>query len=125
MAQKSIGEILTGFDLRRTLNLMTIPNMFVMFVVLLGVLHIIASLISGTNIADFGRFQTPVMLLFYAMVIILIQTVMTNADIGSLPATLSNKWTLLGFIIIFALVWWLSATGSELIPEVFSLVSIP
>lgn len=124
MAKESKWSIIKRIDLNQ-LNILTeIPYLLVIFLFVIFGLHIIAALINGANITEFGPLRLPMLVLVTVLLMVLVLTIVQRFSLESVQLVLGNWSILIGLAIILAFVIWLSSPeqGLRLIPTIFSAV---
>lgn len=123
MARPTQTELFAADELRRIRALTTIPFMIIIFVMAILGLHILAALLRGAAVTDFGPLRVPAMFLLTGFVMMFLLTLLQEGDVTSLGPVLRNKNVLLALIIVFIFIVWLSSndTTNVLLPEIFSL----
>lgn len=123
MARRKTGQDeidILGFELK--LGLLTIPNMALVFVMLIGLTWVIASILGQTTpIAGQHPLQTPLMILVYFVLIAILYTFITLAGFRNFVDLLSNT----GILVIFAVLaygLYLLGQNTDILAQMFSII---
>ncbi len=123
MAQLTNSEKLAIAMRQKWNTILTFPYLILIGGVVIGLLHILAALISQRDVLDFGPLRIPAMIALYIGMMIIVWTLLQRGDLDSFRLILSNKTVLFALVALLVFLLWLSsnATTSSILPRVFAI----
>lgn len=124
MARRQTGQDeIDILKLQQVEAYLTIPNLAILFVILIGLTYAIASITGGIEplIGSDHALQTPIMMLIYAALILVLYSIISLAGNVSIVTIFKNPAVIIALIIVWMGISWLG-NNTDVLATMFSII---
>ncbi len=124
MARRRTGQDeVDVFKLQTLEAYLTIPNLAILFVILIGLTYAISSITGGIAplVGSDNALQTPIMILIYAVLILVLYSIISLSGNIDVVTILKNPAVIIALIILWMGISWLG-NNTEVLATMFSII---